>query len=140
MQELGEQKKKKKGQCLLDVMQHSRSLEFFPASALNRIHILVPLTLVTLYRHLIFTYAGHFAQSACSLLYLLKTYSADAFIEHLLCARFWASPWGYKDTRNCQELSALSRATCKSFSSTQNHKWSDRYIESSKKDCFLILS
>lgn len=44
-------------------------------SSLSRPYILVPLTLVSLYRHPVFAYAGCSAWSACSPLCLLKAFS-----------------------------------------------------------------
>lgn len=76
--------------------------------------------------------------------HLLTSVPAESFLipqtlsEHLLGARFWTGPCGTRMSKaqNCQGLSALTRATCKQFFSTQGARWSDRCTGSSREEWF----
>lgn len=88
--------KKNNENIAFQVMELSRPSGLFPLSALSTPHFLIPLTLASLYRHPFFAYAGLCLECLLTSLLAKGFLIRETFIEHLLCARFRARPWGYK--------------------------------------------
>lgn len=104
---------KQQGYCLLGPVA-SQARRVFLTSALSRPQVLIALTLVSLYRHPVFVYAGSPCLECLLTSLLTKSFLIqETFIEPALGPGSGETKMSEARSLLCQELSALIGAMCK---------------------------